>query len=205
MKINGLTIIGAGGHAKVVASSWLEAGGRIADILDADPKRVGELLLGHKIAAQPEAPDGLASAQAAILAIGDNRTRAKLAGALRPAHWQAVIHPRAYVHESAWIGKGALICAGAVVQPDARIGDHVIINTGAVIEHDCDVADFAHVAPTACLGGEVIVGEGAFVGLGAKVIPGKAVGKWAIVGAGAVVIRDVKPETTVAGVPAKPF
>ncbi|MGK2741211.1 acetyltransferase [Tepidicaulis sp. LMO-SS28] len=204
MKPADITIIGAGGHAKVVASSWLEAGGRIAAILDANPELAGQKLLGHKVALQPEDPEALAAA-GAILAIGDNRIRAKLARMLNPAVWQTVIHPRAYVHETAQIGKGSLICAGAVVQPDAVIGDHVIVNTGAVIEHDCRVGDFSHIGPTGCLGGGAAVQEGAFVGLGAKIIPLITVGAWAIVGAGAAVIRDVESGTTVAGVPAKPL
>lgn len=204
MKPADLTIIGAGGHAKVVASSWLEAGGRIAAILDANPERAGQKLLGHKVALQPEDSEALAAASA-ILAIGDNRTRAKLARTLNPAIWQTVIHPRAYVHETAQIGKGSLICAGAAVQPDAVIGDHVIVNTGAVIEHDCRVGDFSHIGPTGCLGGGAAVQEGTFVGLGAKIIPLITIGAWAIVGAGAAVIRDVETGTTVAGVPAKPL
>ncbi len=194
-----IAVIGAGGHAKVLVAAWLEAGGQVGAIYDKDPARVGDILLGHQILSQSE--DALKDL-AAILAIGDNKTRAQLAGRLKPASWQTVIHPRAWVHESARIGAGTLICAGAVVQPDAKIGEHAIINTGAIVEHDCRIGAFTHVGPSACLGGDVKVGDGVFVGLGAKVLPQRRIGDWAVVGGGACVTKDVGEKETVVGIPA---
>jgi acetyltransferase-like isoleucine patch superfamily enzyme len=52
--------------------------------------------------------------------------------------------------------------------------------------------------------GEVVVGEGAMIGAGAVVLPGVEIGHDAQVGANAVVTEDVPPETTVAGIPARP-
>ncbi|WP_045448439.1 acetyltransferase [Tepidicaulis marinus] len=194
-----IAVIGAGGHAKVLVAAWLEAGGQVEVILDRDPARIGEDFFGHRI--MPQSNDALKDL-AAVLAIGDNKTRAQLSGHLRPASWQTVIHPRAWVHGSAKIGAGTLICAGAVVQPDATIGEHAIINTGAIIEHDCRIGAFAHIGPSACLGGDVEAGDGAFVGLGAKVLPRKRLGDWAVVGGGACVTKDVAEKETVVGVPA---
>jgi acetyltransferase-like isoleucine patch superfamily enzyme len=61
------------------------------------------------------------------------------------------------------------------------------------------------VAPGVRLGGDVEVGEGALIGIGAVVLPGKKIGAWAVVGAGAVVTKDVAPNATVVGVPARPI
>ncbi len=52
--------------------------------------------------------------------------------------------------------------------------------------------------------GEVIVGERALVGAGAVVLPGVEIGADAKVAANSLVTDDVPPETTVAGVPARP-
>jgi maltose O-acetyltransferase len=52
------------------------------------------------------------------------------------------------------------------------------------------------------LAGAISVGDGCWIGAGAKILGGVTVGDGAIVAAGAVVIRDVSPNTMVAGVPA---
>jgi acetyltransferase-like isoleucine patch superfamily enzyme len=43
------------------------------------------------------------------------------------------------------------------------------------------------------------------IGAGATLLPGIHIGANAMVAAGAVVTRDVAPETTVGGVPARPW
>ena len=73
----------------------------------------------------------------AIIAIGDNTLREKLAGSIKNVEWVSVVHPHAYLHPSVQLGEGTVVFAGAVVQPDASIGAHVIVNTGATIDHDC--------------------------------------------------------------------
>lgn len=50
--------------------------------------------------------------------------------------------------------------------------------------------------------GAVTIGAGAWIGARAILAPGVTVGSGAIVAAGAVVLRDVEPDTMVAGVPA---
>ena len=50
---------------------------------------------------------------------------------------------------------------------------------------------------------EVIIEEGAYIGAGAIILCGVRIGKNAIVGAGSVVIKNVEPNTIVAGNPAK--
>lgn len=51
--------------------------------------------------------------------------------------------------------------------------------------------------------GKVIIYEDAWLGAGSIILPGITIGKQAIVGAGSVVIKNIKPSTIVAGVPAK--
>ncbi len=53
--------------------------------------------------------------------------------------------------------------------------------------------------------GKIIIKNGVFIGAMAIIMPGVIIGDNATVGAGAVVTKDVPPNTTVVGVPAKPI
>lgn len=201
MAIRGLSIVGAGGHAKVAAAAWMSGGHDVHGFFDDDVALIGQSRVGHMIlgpVAQAFSGQGMVH-----LAIGNNKVRMKLAEHLPDAQCPTVIHSHGWRHISADVGAGTLICAGVIVQPDARIGRHCIINTGAIIEHDNIVEDFVHIAPGVRLAGDVHIGRGAFIGAGAVVIPGIKIGMNAVVGAGAVVVRDVPEGDTVAGCPAR--
>ena len=199
-----VAVIGAGGHAKVVVATLRMAGIEVVAVNDDATALRGRELGGVPVRGPVAAAE--VSTGALVIAVGDNRTRRRLAEALGRApgrRWANAVHPAAIVDPSVAIGPGAVVFAGAVVQTDARLGAHAIVNTGATVDHDCRVGDFAHVAPGVHLGGEVEVGEGAFLGIGCAVVPGIKIGAWATVGAGAVVVGDVEPGATVKGVPAR--
>lgn len=208
MRTDGVIVIGAGGHGKVVVATLQSAGVRVVEIWDDDRRRWGGTVLGVRIHGPVENRAARAEGNAAVIAIGDNRVRRRLASRLEPLWtrvvWTSVVHPSAIVHPSASVGAGTVVFAGAVIQPDVVIGRHAILNTGATVDHDCRLGDFVHLAPGTRLAGDVEVAEGALVGIGATVIPGRKIGAWSLVGAGATVVRNVPPETVVMGVPASP-
>lgn len=203
--MSGVVVVGGGGHAKVVLSTLLASGFPVVGILDDDEKKWGQRIFNIPILG-PLNMLRSGTFTKAIVAIGDNRNRKKIAEDYKGCcEWVSVIHPHSFVHQDVQIGEGTVVFAGAVIQPGTTLGNHVIINTGVTVDHDCTVGDFVHLAPGVNLAGLVVVEEGGFLGVGSVLIPEKRVGRWAIVGAGAVVIRDVPPLTTVAGVPAKPI
>jgi maltose O-acetyltransferase len=51
----------------------------------------------------------------------------------------------------------------------------------------------------------VTIGDGVWIGARATILPGVAIGPGAVVAAGAVVTDDVRPDTVVGGVPARPL
>ncbi|MFL6278424.1 MAG: acetyltransferase [Blastocatellia bacterium] len=201
-----VAVLGAGGHAKVVIATLQAAGFTVAAIFDDDRSKQGSRLLGVEVRG-PLADFAGSGYRRAVLAIGDNATRMRLAARfqeqLPTVEWVIVVHPQTGLHLSVRLGAGAVVFAGAVIQPDTVIGAHAIINTGATVDHDCRIGDFAHIAPGCHLAGEVQVARGAFLGIGASVIPGRMIGEWATIGAGAVVTDDIPAGATAVGVPAK--
>ena len=200
-------IVGAGGHGKVVLDI-LRAAREYSPIgfIDADTTLTGTRVGGLPVFGPANQLPKLAKkARAAIIAIGDNRTRRSYAQMLMEQGFELVnaIHPTACVSGS----RGSAGTSSSPPAPsccaEANLGDSSIVNTAAVVDHECEIGCAAHVCPTVALAGRVRIGEGAFVGLGAKVIPCISIGEHAIVGAGAVVIRDIPAHATAVGVPAK--
>lgn len=197
-------VIGGGGHGKVVVSLLQACGLAVDVVLDDAPSRWGETLLGIPVAGPTELFLGRDEPRA-ILAIGGNVRRLSLARRFSRVHWETVVHPRAWVHESVRIGPGTVVFAGAILQPGSEIGAHCIVNTGAVADHDCRIGDGVHLAPGTCLAGGVTLGKGVFFGVRSAAIPGVSVGDWTIVGAGGVVVRDLPERVVAVGVPARPL
>ncbi len=195
-------VLGAGGHAKVVIAALRAARYNIVQVLDDDAGRSGREILGIPISG-PLSIIEEKKACPAVIAIGDNQTRRKIAARFSNADWVTILHPTAIIDPTATICPGVVVFAGAVIQPDAKIGAHAIINTGATIDHDCRIGDYVHIAPGCHLCGNVIVGEGVLLGVGSVVIPGINIGARTTIGAGSVVVHDLPAGITAAGIPAR--
>ena len=197
----GVVVLGAGGHAKVVIATLQAAGQTVSAVLDDNPRLWGQSLLGVRVAGPISSIDGRRCR--AVIAIGDNVLRRRIAEQWPRINWLTVIHPSSVVHASVLLGPGTVICAGAVIQPDARIGSHTIINTSASVDHDSIVGDHVHVAPGARLAGQVRVDAGTLIGIGACVTPGIRIGAHSIVGAGSAVVNDLPDHIIAYGTPAR--
>jgi sugar O-acyltransferase (sialic acid O-acetyltransferase NeuD family) len=195
-------VFGGGGHAKVVISTLQACGYVVAAVFDDDAAKWGTKVMGVPVAG-PLAAVEEASCRSAVIAVGNNETRKKLAGSF-DLEWLHLAHPAAYVHSSVQLGAGTIVFAGSVIQPDAVLGDHAIVNTAATIDHDCEIGNFVHLAPGVHLAGEVEIAEGAFIGINSSALPGIRIGSWTTVGAGAVVVRDLPNDVLAFGVPARP-
>ena len=206
-----ILIVGAGGHAQVVADCLLQmaaAGhsGRPIGYVDDNLALQGQSYLQLPVLGRLDQIESIPH-DALIVGIGHNPTRQRLYESFitNGERIVAAIHPRAIIAPDVVVGTGTLICAGAVVNTGTIIGHNVIINTGATVDHGNQIADHAHIAPGVHLGGDVQIGKGTLVGIGAIVMPQRTVGHSAVVGAGSLVYTSVADHMTVIGIPARVY
>ena len=204
-----IIVVCAGGHGRVVADILGAARLAGADALpvgfvDDTPSLIGTTVSGLPVLGSVSALGSLAH-DAIVIALGDNHLRRALSDRLvsNGEQLHCAIHPHATVAVSAQVTDGTVICAGAVVQPGARLGRGVIINTRASADHDSTVGDFAHLSPGATVGAYVAIGDEALVALGASIVAGCRVGARSVIGAGAVVVRDIPDDVVAFGNPAR--
>lgn len=206
-----LVILGAGGHARVLAEAVRAVGGfKLLGFTDADAARHGSEIDGLRVLGDDDwlrrehRPDGVLLVNG-LGSVGDTGARRRLFERFRADGYRfaGVIHPQALLAPGLALGEGVQIMRGAVIQRGVRLDDNVLVNTAATVDHDCRIGAHAHLASGCVLSGDVEVGAGAHVGTGATVIQGMRIGDGALVAAGAVVVRPVVAGARVMGVPAK--
>lgn len=198
----------ADGHAKVVLEILQAMKHKVVGFIDDDKTKLGNKIRGVAILGTMSEIKTIAKknkVSGAIIAIGNNPLRRKLSGEIEKAGLKLVnaIHPTVHFDSDVKIGKGCYIGQGVIVITGTKIGNCVNIHTGATIDHDNIIEDGANLGPGVHTAGRVQIGRDAFLGTGVIVIPDGKIGAGAIVGAGAVVIREVKANTKVVGIPAK--
>ena len=111
------------------------------------------------------------------------------------------------------ISQLARFLTGVEIHPGAKIGKGVFIDhgMGVVIGETAEVGDGTTIFQGVTLGGTGMqrgkrhptVGRNVVIGVGAAVLGNVTVGDDSYIGAGAVVLRDVPPNSTAVGVPAR--
>ena len=77
------------------------------------------------------------------------------------------------------------------------------MNQQAVVGASTIIGEGSEIAPGALVNGEVKIGRHSWICTGSSILPRLNIGNNVIVGAGAVVIRSVKNDSKVLGIPAK--
>lgn len=200
-------IIGAGGHASVVAATLRAMQAAIRGFTDRAPGLVGRLVMGLPILGDDSVFDELdvgmvrlangLGIQPRVRGIETpnpgtgERRRVFETFARRGFLLPPIVHPSAVIADTARIGDGAQVMAGTVLQAGANVAENAVINSSASIDHDCRIGAHAFIAPGAILCGGVQVGAAALIGAGAVILPGVSIGENAVISAGAVIRRNV--------------
>jgi dTDP-glucose 4,6-dehydratase len=171
-KINKVVIAGANrtGHAGVVLNTLNLIGEHeIAGFLDRDPNvdKVEE----HPLLGSTEELPSLKNIEGAIVAIGENGSRAMVAQKLKDKNLKLinVIHPNAFVSPGVLLGEGVFIGPGAVINSNVRIGNNAIISAGAIIESQAIIEDNVFVGSGSVIDSRAILREKSFVKTGQRV------------------------------------
>lgn len=203
-----LIIIGAGGFGREILT-WLSANEKssrykLDGFLDKNKDALADYDIDYPILGDPETYEPKRD-ELFVCAIGSPKTKLNICRSLKAKGGQflSFVHPTAVVGQNVFIGEGAVLCPGAVVTSDVRIGSFVTLNVYASVGHDATIGDGCTLSGHCDVTGFVSLGEGVFMGTHAAVLPGTVVGDYAVIGAGSVVLKKVRPNATVFGVPAK--
>lgn len=204
-------IIGAGGHAKVLADALLASGRQVLGFTAGSAKdgHHAEVLPGLLVLGTDEVLRNYPPAEVELVnglgGIDCRGLRRRVQERLEADGWyfSGVCHPAAQVSPFASVSAGVQLLAACVVQAGTRLGVGSIVNTAAVVEHDSTLEEYVHVAPRAVLCGNTQVGRNSHIGAGAIVRQGLRLGPNTLVGAGAVVVKEFGGRGTLIGVPAR--
>lgn len=199
-----IVFIGAGGYAKSVLDSLdlsiYEFYGFIDNFKPKGTTHLGYPILAKTIDEFKERDD-----YSFFISIGNNAYR--LEKFIKLEEYQCdiinVVDNTAIVSSNSTLGKGVFVGKLAIVNSGVTVGNNVIINTKSLVEHGCNIGNHSNISTNSTLNGDVIVEDYCFIGSSSVITGQLRIGEGSVVGAGAVVIRNVKPRTVVAGVPAK--
>lgn len=105
------------------------------------------------------------------------------------------------IHAFVWIGKDVTIGANCRIQAFAFIPSGVYVGNDVFIGPRVTFTNDKH--PPSVDWADTVVEDRVSIGAAAIILPGITLGHGAVIGAGSVVTKDVPPDTTVMGNPAR--
>jgi len=106
-------------------------------------------------------------------------------------------------NENVRIGIGCIICEYTILSNDMIIEDFTTIHPFTNFGHDTKLGKYTHIGAHCFVGGYTVLEDEVTVYAKATILDRIRIGKEATIGASSLVIRNVKENTTVFGIPAK--
>jgi sugar O-acyltransferase (sialic acid O-acetyltransferase NeuD family) len=195
---NRILVYGCGGHGRSLAAliqtlNQYDVIGFLDDGYSAGQEVAGIQVLGGMAELPNLYASGLRLGVNGVGGISDPASRLNVYQALHESGFfcPTLIHPTAFLEESAALADGVQVFPMAYVGTHVQVDFGCIINTGAIISHDCHLAKYVNLSPGATLAGGVTVGEESLIGMRATINLGVKVGRKARIGNGATVKGDV--------------
>lgn len=140
-----LLILGAGGHGKVVkevALAMKNASEKVYDRVDFLDDNSGEAIgrISEAVLYKNQYDE-------AFCGIGNNQFRKNILEKLAVLGYKipVLIHPTAYVSNTAIIEKGTVVEPKAIVNANTTVGSGSIISVGAIVDHNVIIGDYCHI------------------------------------------------------------
>ena len=211
-------IFGAGGFAREVG--WLmhelaridHGRGRVdAFVASDDSPNLGQSIYGAEVLPESEFFERhRRTALNVYIAVGlpmlRQQVQKKCFATLEAVEFPALVHPSVMYDSrpgAVHIGRGAIVCAGAILTTDVRLGDFSQLNLNCTIGHDAVIGDFCTLSPGAHVSGGVNLGRGCYIGTGAVLLENIHAPDATVVGAGATVVTTLTKPGTYVGTPAR--
>ena len=216
MKTPLFAVYGASGFGREVmplAREQLARQGIATDrLVFVDDHPVAAMVNGQRVLDYAAFLDMPAGERHAVLAIAAGGVRERLAARCRTdgvRPW-TVSAANVVVLDDVTLGEGAILCPFVTLTSNIRIGSQFHANLYSYVAHDCRIGDYVTFAPAVRCNGNIVIEDHAYIGTGAVIKQGQpdrplVIGRGAVVGMGAVVTRDVPPDVTVVGNPARPL
>ncbi|WP_298916290.1 acetyltransferase [uncultured Algimonas sp.] len=200
-----VVILGAGGHARVLADVLKRSGNAALGFIDRDPGAPGVVGTDAQLGSLADTHQDLHFIVGVGSVRGGHGLREKLwtmalEAGLEP---MSAVHPAAILAGDVTLGAGTVVMAGAILNPGVCTGVNVIVNTGAVLDHDVKLGDHVHVAPGCTLSGGVEIGDHSLLGTATVARQSARVGSNVTIGAGSLLLGDYADDRTYFGRPAK--
>lgn len=206
--MNKIIIVGAGGFGRELLQ-WIKdinsetPTWKISGFIDDNTHALDGIEIDYKIIGtiknwQPKEDEEFA------LAMGSPELKRKIVAQLKEkgAKFATVIHPKAILTEFTKYGEGFIMFPGSKLSVNSEVGNFVTL-LATFIGHDTYIGDYSVISGGCNVVRNVHIGNDVFLAAGVCIAQNVKIGDGAYLGLGCVVLKDVPPEATMFGNPAR--